>query len=417
MTTFPLLLLHVDAHTPEPETGRDSVAGWIVSQERIEAVQAPANDPPQAFEFFVRPDVAAALPMYPHVVGFRSTMAKEAIREGTLRVEVTITGRIHACAAAVTSEAKSRRPAVEINHACPACGEVLPRGVRLCPACDVTLVSEDNVFPGRWGATPDTPAQTRRLLETHTHEALTAQHLSGTGVEIGAFQDPIPGIRPIYVDRFAEYGGVRTLAQYHGDATELPFFTSSLGYVATSHVLEHVANPLAALREWHRVVKPGGLIYLVVPDRRLTFDRTRALTPPEHMLDDFRHGVTPADGTHIDDFVFGVDWPMYAQETPEAEAIETRVFRAAAYHRAIREGGEINIHFHTFELPSLVALIELGNRHQVWPGRIAVVEHRFAFPASRPDGILIVARVEKRWPARVAARFGRKGLLPSARGF
>ena len=133
------------------------------------------------------------------------------------------------------------------------------------------------------------------------HSQIIPRYLVGPGVEIGAFQTPIPSISPIYVDRFATYAGEPTLADYFGDACDLPFLDDSVQYVASSHVLEHVANPFAALKEWTRVLRHGGYIYMVVPDRRHTFDHRRPLTAPVHMLADFRGGVGQVDGTHIDD--------------------------------------------------------------------------------------------------------------------
>ncbi|HEY5551003.1 MAG TPA: methyltransferase domain-containing protein, partial [Opitutaceae bacterium] len=141
---------------------------------------------------------------------------------------------------------------------------------------------------------------------------IVPRYLAGSGVEIGAFKTPIPGIRPVYVDRFANYAGEPTHADFYGDACELPFHDSSLRYVASSHVLEHVANPFAALAEWFRVLKHGGCIYMVVPDRRRTFDHARPLTDVAHMLADFRNGTTQSDATHIDDFVHGVDWRTFS---------------------------------------------------------------------------------------------------------
>jgi hypothetical protein len=41
--------------------------------------------------------------------------------------------------------------------------------------------------------------------------------LRGKGVEIGPFKTPLPGITPVYLDRFAEYAGERTLADCYGD--------------------------------------------------------------------------------------------------------------------------------------------------------------------------------------------------------
>ncbi len=42
-----------------------------------------------------------------------------------------------------------------------------------------------------------------------------------------------------------------------------------------SHVIEHLADPLGALAEWRRAVRPEGHVLLVVPHREGTFDHLR----------------------------------------------------------------------------------------------------------------------------------------------
>jgi SAM-dependent methyltransferase len=59
---------------------------------------------------------------------------------------------------------------------------------------------------------------------------------------------------------------------------KLPVPDASVDFVVSSHVLEHFADPIAALLEWYRVVKPGGYIYLIAPHRERTFDRDKAAT-------------------------------------------------------------------------------------------------------------------------------------------
>lgn len=47
-----------------------------------------------------------------------------------------------------------------------------------------------------------------------------------------------------------------------GDAMTIPFPDKHFGALLASHVLEHVENPAAAMREWHRV---ADRVYVVVP--------------------------------------------------------------------------------------------------------------------------------------------------------
>lgn len=45
-----------------------------------------------------------------------------------------------------------------------------------------------------------------------------------------------------------------------GDITALPYPDQSFDLVMTAHTLEHLADPQTALREFYRVVRPGGLL-------------------------------------------------------------------------------------------------------------------------------------------------------------
>ena len=91
---------------------------------------------------------------------------------------------------------------------------------------------------------------------------------------------------------------------YVTDAANLSFAADeTLDFVCSSHVLEHLANPLKAIAEWKRVIKKGGIIYAGVPDKRHTFDCKRGRTPLSHLIDDFEKDVDQTDTTHIAEFI------------------------------------------------------------------------------------------------------------------
>lgn len=229
-----------------------------------------------------------------------------------------------------------------------------------------------------------------------THSEKVRKWLAGreAGVEIGAFKTPIPGIAPLYVDCFEAYAGEECLLDLKGTACDLPFIDSSLDYVATSHVLEHVANPGLALSEWARVLKPGGIIYSVIPDKRVTWDRLRATTTGEHVIDDFRSKTTQSDSTHIDEFIYGIVWSEYAPDKGEAEREKYRHL----LKESVKAGLEINIHFHTFEPGTFPALIEKVNSAAIVSSRLKLLDIVEHFPADVPNGFLAVLAVEKSAP-------------------
>lgn len=50
------------------------------------------------------------------------------------------------------------------------------------------------------------------------------------------------------------------------DVVKLPYEDDSVDEIFASHILEHIDWRVPALEEWHRVLKPGGLITVCVPD-------------------------------------------------------------------------------------------------------------------------------------------------------
>jgi len=74
---------------------------------------------------------------------------------------------------------------------------------------------------------------------------------------------------------------------------------STYDAVLSSHVLEHVANPIKALKEWRRVLKPNGILVLVIPNKDGSFDHLRPVTTMSHLIADYKNSVGPEDLTHL----------------------------------------------------------------------------------------------------------------------
>jgi len=132
----------------------------------------------------------------------------------------------------------------------------------------------------------------------------------GKGIEIGSGGAPmVKGSMLVdIIDNFSRELPYKV--DYFADAHDLAAIkSSSLDYVCASHVLEHMTNPIRAIREWVRVLRPGGIMWLRIPDKRKTFDRRRERTPLGHLIEDFERNVPVDDPTHIEDFKKKTDPP------------------------------------------------------------------------------------------------------------
>jgi SAM-dependent methyltransferase len=153
------------------------------------------------------------------------------------------------------------------------------------------------------------------------------RYLSGEGIEIGALHNPLPlprAARVRYIDRLP----VTELRAHYPELEQEPFVQvdiiddgerlatipdSSLDFVVANHFLEHTQDPVGTLLNSFRVLRPGGVLYLAVPDKRHTFDIDRPVTSFEHVLRDFEDGPDVSRRDHFE------EWTRLVDKVPEDE--------------------------------------------------------------------------------------------------
>ena len=131
--------------------------------------------------------------------------------------------------------------------------------------------------------------------------------------------------------------GSRLEKQFVAEACDASVIRSeSYDFVAASHVLEHVANPLRALQEWKRLIKPTGTILVVVPHKAGMFDHRRPFTTFEHIKKDFESNVTESDLTHLDEILelhdLELDPPAGSPEQFRERCLRNLAKRAMHHH-------------------------------------------------------------------------------------
>lgn len=63
----------------------------------------------------------------------------------------------------------------------------------------------------------------------------------------------------------------------------------------SSHCLEHIANPLKAVIEWLRIVKEGGYIIMILPEKSVCFDHKRNISKFSTLLSQYEKDVGEDD--------------------------------------------------------------------------------------------------------------------------
>ena len=89
-------------------------------------------------------------------------------------------------------------------------------------------------------------------------------------MDLGFGGDPILATS-VRIDMPAQYGatGLHS-AQLRGSADNLIWFRDGvLDYVYSSHLLEDFQDTESVLREWWRVIKPGGRLIIFCPDEKI----------------------------------------------------------------------------------------------------------------------------------------------------
>ena len=91
----------------------------------------------------------------------------------------------------------------------------------------------------------------------------------GVGTNLDLLAERFPGARlhgiDVELDPLRFCRGDRDVPVHQADASALPFASASFDLVAALDCLEHVEDDGAALREFLRVLRPGGKLLLTVP--------------------------------------------------------------------------------------------------------------------------------------------------------
>lgn len=185
--------------------------------------------------------------------------------------------------------------------------------------------------------------------------------LQGEGLEIGALDNPViaPHLKIHYVDRLTREQALEHYPELKDsplvdvdiidDAEALASIPDqSQDFVIANHVIEHMVNPVKALLNWGRVLKPGGKLFLAVPDKHHTFDRAREKTSIEHLFLDYHSPHAERDFEHFREFSKHVTCGFFhAYPDSEFEKVAMDLWEK-----------RYSIHYHVWDYDSFLAFLK-----------------------------------------------------------
>ena len=189
-------------------------------------------------------------------------------------------------------------------------------------------------------------------------------YLKGSGIEIGALHNPLQvsdTVRVQYVDRMS----VADLKTHYAELSDLKLVevdllddgetltriaSDSQDFVIANHFIEHCQNPIQTIHSMLRVLKPAGILYLGIPDKRYTFDVHRPLTTIDHLLKDYDEGPEWSKRQH---FLEWAKFPALGHTSEQEGQDDPRI--AAEADRLLAM--DYSIHYHVWTQTELLELV------------------------------------------------------------
>ncbi len=221
-------------------------------------------------------------------------------------------------------------------------------------------------------------------------------------LEIGPLDRPLLDKGPAYQLKYLDYADTATLRQnitghplrnpdavveldyVQGERLLSDVVTERFDLIVASHVLEHLPNLLGWLREAAKILKPGGKIFAVYPDRRYTFDLERPATSVGTLLEnDLLQRTRPSPAAAFDQYYYhkNVDsnslWQGYSAHQQKIP----RTFPPAQAMHAFQEAHRtyLNCHCNLLDLESLQEALSLSRQFGLQPFQVSR-----SLPTSKP---------------------------------
>lgn len=202
------------------------------------------------------------------------------------------------------------------------------------------------------------------------------RYLNGEGIEVGALHSPLEvpaGVKVYYVDRMSvadlrqQYPELAGHNLVEADIVDNGETLESIkdnfwDFVIANHMIEHCQNPIGTIENFLRVLKPGGLVYMGVPDKRYTFDRDRPLTSLDHLIQDYKEGPEWSKQSHFE------EWVRLVEKSPEENVV--------ARMQALIDM-DYSIHYHVWTAENFPELLQYAQNNLPFGFEVELFQENF----------------------------------------
>lgn len=195
------------------------------------------------------------------------------------------------------------------------------------------------------------PRDARRVLDLGCGDGYLAVMLTERGHAVTALD-----LSQDRLDKFAEKARRLGIKQVRASATKTGLESASFEAIVSSEVLEHLPEPRAMLEEAHRLLAPGGVLVLCVPNE----ERIRRIVCP-HCRERFS-----VDG-HL--HVFSAQSLAALVREAGFEPVRTRTFRNKRTEKV--RGGVVNLPYGAWVRAVDVLMSRIGPEHDQYAAILA----------------------------------------------
>lgn len=185
-------------------------------------------------------------------------------------------------------------------------------------------------------------AEQSEPMASHSDRNEFLYYLAGSGLEFGPGTEPVPRTpfmtRVEYCDAHDRQSFLELFPECRDQIERFPetihyrfhfdtepfdqhFGNRTFDFVIFNHVLEHLVNPLRALVQLNRIVRPDGILFLTLPDPRDFWDRSRPRTSLADVIRRYETDQQSLTPEQVHEHIWHVDGVNLALDSEEFQTL------------------------------------------------------------------------------------------------